>query len=107
MENVHDWCISRQLWWGHQIPAWYCDECGHINVSRRTREVREVRLHAPDARPGRAGHLVLLGALAVLHARLAGGHEDLAYFYPTSAMVTGYDIIFFWVARMIFSGWSR
>ena len=72
MENVHDWCISRQLWWGHQIPAWYCDDCGHINVSREDpSEVRKVRQHAPHPRGGRARHLVLLRALAVLHARLA------------------------------------
>ena len=72
MENVHDWCISRQLWWGHQIPAWYCDDCGHINVSRDgSHQVRKVRQHPPDPRGGRAGHLVQLRPVAFLHAGLA------------------------------------
>ena len=73
MENVHDWCISRQLWWGHQIPAWYCDDCGHINVSRRgSHPVREVRQRPSDAGRGRAGHLVQLRPVAVFHHGLAG-----------------------------------
>ena len=78
MENVHDWCISRQLWWGHQIPAWYCDDCGHINVSPAWNtmpggpgQVRKVRLRPSDERPRRAGHLVLLRPLALLHPGLA------------------------------------
>jgi valyl-tRNA synthetase len=108
MENVHDWCISRQLWWGHQIPAWYCDECGHINVSREdpvkcekcgcTRLTRD-----PDV-------LDTWFSSALWPFSTLGWPEDtkdLAYWYPTSDMVTGYDIIFFWVARMIFSGMEQ
>ena len=105
MENVHDWCISRQLWWGHRIPAFYCDDCGEMTVSKtdvctcpkcggtHIRQEEDVldtwfssalwpfsTLGWPDKTP------------------------ELDYFYPTSTLVTGYDIIFFWVARMIFSG---
>ncbi len=105
MENVHDWCISRQLWWGHQIPAWYCDECGHINVSRED----------PTA-CAKCGCTKLTRDEDVLDTWFSSAlwpfstlgwpekTEDLDYFYPTSVLVTGYDIIFFWVARMIFSG---
>ncbi|MDD7487156.1 MAG: valine--tRNA ligase, partial [Clostridiales bacterium] len=105
MENVHDWCISRQLWWGHQIPAWYCDDCGHINVSREDPTVCE-----------KCGSTHLTRDPDVLDTWFSSAlwpfstlgwpekTEDLSYYYPTSVMVTGYDIIFFWVARMIFSG---
>jgi len=105
MENVHDWCISRQLWWGHQIPAWYCDDCGHINVSREDPTKCE-----------KCGSTHLTRDQDVLDTWFSSAlwpfstlgwpekTEDLAYYYPTSVMVTGYDIIFFWVARMIFSG---
>ena len=109
MENVHDWCISRQLWWGHQIPAWYCDECGHINVSRTdptkcekcgcTRLTREEDV------------LDTWFSSALWPFSTMGWPDldaaDLNYWYPTSVMVTGYDIIFFWVARMIFSGMEQ
>ena len=105
MENVHDWCISRQLWWGHQIPAWYCDECGHINVSRSdpTKCEKCGGTHLtrdPDV-------LDTWFSSALWPFSTMGWPEktaDLNYWYPTSVMVTGYDIIFFWVARMIFSG---
>ena len=106
MENVHDWCISRQLWWGHQIPAWYCDECGHINVSRQDPTKCE-----------KCGCTHLTREEDVLDTWFSSAlwpfstmgwpdldAPDLNYWYPTSVMVTGYDIIFFWVARMIFSG---
>ena len=105
MENVHDWCISRQLWWGHQIPAWYCDECGHINVSRED-----------PAKCSKCGCTHLTRDPDVLDTWFSSAlwpfstlgwpekTADLDYYYPTSVMVTGYDIIFFWVARMIFSG---
>ena len=109
MENVHDWCISRQLWWGHQIPAWYCDECGHINVSREDPTKCE-----------KCGCTKLTRDEDVLDTWFSSGlwpfstlgwpdldSADLKYWYPTSVMVTGYDIIFFWVARMIFSGMEQ
>ena len=106
MENVHDWCISRQLWWGHRIPAFYCRDCGEMTVSREDVDgLPEVRKSPCRAGKRRAGHVVLFGALAVLHARLARkDRRSGEVFYPTSVLVTGYDIIFFWVARMIFSG---
>jgi len=109
MENVHDWCISRQLWWGHQIPAWYCDECGHINVSREDPTKCE-----------KCGCTHLTREEDVLDTWFSSAlwpfstlgwpdktSRDLAYWYPTTDMVTGYDIIFFWVARMIFSGMEQ
>ena len=105
MENVHDWCISRQLWWGHQIPAWYCDDCGHINVSREdpTKCEKCGSTHLtrdPDV-------LDTWFSSALWPFSTLGWPEktkELDFYYPTSVMVTGYDIIFFWVARMIFSG---
>ena len=109
MENVHDWCISRQLWWGHQIPAWYCDECGHINVSREDPTKCE-----------KCGCTHLTREEDVLDTWFSSGlwpfstlgwpdleAEDLKYWYPTTDMVTGYDIIFFWVARMVVSGMEQ
>jgi len=102
MNNIQDWCISRQLWWGHQIPAWY-DEDGRVYVARNE---SEAQAQAPGRklrpRRGRAGHLVLLGAGAVLDAGLARQDQWTSNLYlPSSVLVTGYDIIFFWVARMI------
>ena len=109
MDNVHDWCISRQLWWGHQIPAWYCDECGHINVSREDPTKCE-----------KCGCTHLTREEDVLDTWFSSGlwpfstlgwpdlnSEDLKYWYPTTDMVTGYDIIFFWVARMVVSGMEQ
>ena len=73
MENIRDWCISRQLWWGHRIPAWYCDDCGEMIVAREDAHgLPQVRRHASSSGRGRAGHLVLLGAVALLHPGLAG-----------------------------------
>ena len=106
MENVHDWCISRQLWWGHQIPAWYCDDCGHVTVSRtdacECEACHSKNIHRdPDV-------LDTWFSSALWPFSTLGwpdkDSEDLKFWYPTSVMVTGYDIIFFWVARMIFSG---
>ncbi len=108
MENVHDWCISRQLWWGHQIPAWYCDDCGHITVSRedacRCEKCGSANIRREE------DVLDTWFSSALWPFSTMGWPEktaDLAYWYPTSVMVTGYDIIFFWVARMIFSGMEQ
>ncbi len=105
MENVHDWCISRQLWWGHQIPAWYCDECGHINVSREDPTQCE---KCGCTRLTRDEDVLDTWFSSALWPFSTLGWPDktpeLDYYYPTSVLVTCYDIIFFWVARMIFSG---
>ncbi|MEA4947178.1 MAG: valine--tRNA ligase [Oscillospiraceae bacterium] len=104
MNNVRDWCISRQLWWGHQIPAWYCADCGHVTVSR-TDAVECEHCHSknitrdPDV-------LDTWFSSALWPFSTLGWPDktpDLEYFFPTDVLVTGYDIIFFWVARMIFS----
>ncbi|MGI6570946.1 MAG: valine--tRNA ligase [Caldicoprobacterales bacterium] len=104
MENIRDWCISRQLWWGHRIPAYYCEKCNETIVARQ----------APDKCS--CGHDQFRQDEDVLDTWFSSAlwplstlgwpdeTEDLNYFYPTSVLVTGYDIIFFWVARMIFSG---
>ncbi len=105
MENIKDWCISRQLWWGHRIPAWYCEECGEVIVSR------EDAVLCP-----KCGSTHLKQDEDTLDTWFSSAlwpfstlgwpedNKDLKYFYPTDTLVTGYDIIFFWVARMIFSG---
>ncbi|NLU52754.1 MAG: valine--tRNA ligase [Clostridiaceae bacterium] len=105
MENIQDWCISRQLWWGHRIPAYYCSDCGEMMVART----------APD-KCSKCGSTNLKQDEDVLDTWFSSAlwpfstlgwpemTEDLKYFYPTNVLVTGYDIIFFWVARMIFSG---
>ena len=105
MENIKDWCISRQLWWGHRIPAWYCADCGEVTVSRVD----------PSVCPKCGGkHLsqdedtldTWFSSALWPFSTLGWPEETLEYkyFYPTNTLVTGYDIIFFWVARMIFSG---
>ena len=104
MYNVRDWCISRQLWWGHRIPAWYCKDCGHMTVSREDATECEA-CHSknierdPDV-------LDTWFSSALWPFSTLGWPDktpDYDYFYPTDVLVTGYDIIFFWVARMIFS----
>ncbi len=104
LENIRDWCISRQLWWGHRIPAYYCDECGEIMVARKM----------PDKCP-KCGSTNIRQDEDVLDTWFSSGlwpfstlgwpedTEDMKYFYPTDVLVTGYDIIFFWVVRMVFS----
>lgn len=104
MENIKDWCISRQLWWGHRIPAWYCQDCGEVIVSKT------------DPTKCKCGSHNLKQDEDVLDTWFSSAlwpfstlgfpdeTEDLKYFYPTNLLVTGYDIIFFWVARMVFSG---
>ena len=105
MENVHDWCISRQLWWGHRIPAWYCDDCGKITVSRTDPCECE---HCHSKNIHQEEDVLDTWFSSALWPFSTMGWPDktpeLDYWYPTSVMVTGYDIIFFWVARMIFSG---
>ncbi len=107
-DNIRDWCISRQLWWGHRIPAWYCDDCGEIIVSKT----------APSKCP-KCGSTHLTQDPDTLDTWFSSAlwpfstlgwpekTEDLDYFYPTDVLVTGYDIIFFWVIRMIFSGYEQ
>lgn len=104
MENIKDWCISRQLWWGHRIPAWYCDDCGEIIVSKETPTVcpkcGKNHLHQDE------DTLDTWFSSALWPFSTLGWPDktpELEYFYPTNTLVTGYDIIFFWVARMIFS----
>ena len=105
MENVRDWCISRQLWWGHQIPAWTCEECGHITVSREDACKCEKCGSAKIERDPDVLDTWFSSALWPFETLgWPDNTEDLAKFYPTDVLVTGYDIIFFWVARMIFSG---
>ena len=104
MENVLDWCISRQLWWGHRIPAFYCDKCGETTVSKEDITVCPKcggKVHQDE------DVLDTWFSSALWPFSTLGWPEkteDLDYFYPTSVLVTGYDIIFFWVSRMIFSG---
>jgi len=105
MENIRDWCISRQLWWGHRIPAWYCADCGHITVSESDPAVCE-----------KCGSPAIAQDEDVLDTWFSSAlwpfstlgwpkpTKDLAYFYPTSILITGFDIIFFWVSRMIMMG---
>ena len=105
MENVHDWCISRQLWWGHRIPAFYCDDCGEMTVSKTdvctcpkcgSKNIRQEEDVLDTWFSSALWPFSTLG--------WPDKTKELDYFYPTSTLVTGYDIIFFWVARMIFSG---
>ena len=107
-DNIRDWCISRQLWWGHRIPAYYCDKCGEVTVAKEM----------PERCP-KCGHEHLTQDPDTLDTWFSSAlwpfetlgwpeqTEDLKYFYPTDVLVTGYDIIFFWVIRMIFSGYEQ
>ncbi len=105
LENIRDWCVSRQLWWGHRIPAYYCEKCGETHVARVMPE-----------KCAKCGHTVLVQDEDVLDTWFSSAlwpfstlgwpekTKELDYYYPTNALITGYDIIFFWVARMMFSG---
>ena len=105
MENVHDWCISRQLWWGHQIPAWYCADCGHITVSREDATECECCHSRNITRDEDVLDTWFSSALWPFSTLgWPDDTEDLKHYYPTNTLVTGYDIIGFWVSRMIFSG---
>lgn len=107
-DNIRDWCISRQLWWGHRIPAWYCDKCGEITVSKEK-----------PSSCCKCGHTHLTQDEDTLDTWFSSAlwpfstlgwpnkTEELDYFYPTDVLVTGYDIIFFWVLRMVFSGYAQ
>ncbi|MDE6926855.1 MAG: valine--tRNA ligase [Acetatifactor sp.] len=107
-DNIRDWCISRQLWWGHRIPAYYCDKCGEVTVAKEMPKVcpkcgHEHLTQDPDT-------LDTWFSSALWPFETLGWPdqtEDLKYFYPTDVLVTGYDIIFFWVIRMIFSGYEH
>lgn len=105
MENIQDWCISRQLWWGHRIPAYYCQECGYMAVDR---EMPDVCPKCGSTRFEQDPDTLDTWFSSALWPFSTLGWpeetEDLKFFYPTDVLVTGYDIIFFWVARMIFSG---
>ncbi len=103
MENVHDWCISRQLWWGHRIPAFYCDKCGETTVSKDNVTVCPKCGGAVKQDPDVLDTWFSSALWPFSTLGWPEKTEDFEYFYPTSVLVTGYDIIFFWVARMIFS----
>ena len=106
MENVHDWCISRQLWWGHRIPAWTCEDCGGMTVSE-TDPTECQHCHSTHIRQEEDVLDTWFSSALWPFSTLGWpdeSSEDFKYFYPTDVLVTGYDIIFFWVARMIFSG---
>ena len=108
LENIRDWCISRQLWWGHRIPAWYCDDCQEIVVAKTAPEVCPKcgcthLTQDPDTLD--TWFSSALWPFSTLGWPREG--EDLDYFYPTDVLVTGYDIIFFWVIRMVFSGYEQ
>lgn len=105
MENIHDWCISRQIWWGHRIPVWYCDECGEMSASRTDLEkcpkCGSTHIHQDE------DALDTWFSSALWPFSTMGWPDNtelLKQFYPTSVLVTGYDIIFFWVARMLIMG---
>ena len=108
LENIRDWCISRQLWWGHRIPAYYCDACGKFVVAR---EMPEVCPHCGAAHMTQDPDTLDTWFSSALWPFSTLGWpektEDLEYFYPTDVLVTGYDIIFFWVIRMVFSGFEQ
>ena len=105
MENIRDWCISRQLWWGHRIPAYYCEQCGHTHVAAQKPEAcckcgcTELKQDEDVLDTWFSSALWPFSTLGWPEKT-----KELEYFYPTNVLVTGYDIIFFWVARMIFSG---
>jgi valyl-tRNA synthetase len=105
MENIQDWCISRQLWWGHRIPVWYCKDCGEIIVAS-TAPTNCTKCNSANLIQDKDVLDTWFSSALWPFSTLGwpNNTEDLNYFYPTSVLVTGYDIIFFWVARMIFSG---
>ncbi|MFI3209378.1 MAG: valine--tRNA ligase [Eubacteriales bacterium] len=110
LENIRDWCISRQIWWGHRIPAYYCDTCGEFTISREMpTECKHCHCEHPTFKQDE-DTLDTWFSSALWPFSTLGWPEntdELDYFYPTSTLVTGYDIIFFWVIRMVFSGYAQ
>ena len=108
LENIRDWCISRQLWWGHRIPAYYCDECGHITVAKAHPGKCE-KCGSANIRQDEDTLDTWFSSALWPFSTLGWPEntEELKHFYPTSVLVTGYDIIFFWVIRMVFSGMEQ
>lgn len=108
MNNIRDWCISRQLWWGHRIPAYYCDECGEV-VVQKTKPEQCPKCHSTHMHQDEDVLDTWFSSALWPFSTLGWPEktEELAYFYPTNVLVTGYDIIFFWVARMIMFGYSQ
>ncbi|WP_446897614.1 valine--tRNA ligase [Clostridium sp. LBM24168] len=105
MENIQDWCISRQLWWGHRIPVWYCKDCGEVIVSMDEPE-KCTKCGSSNLEQDKDVLDTWFSSALWPFSTLGwpDNTDDLKYYYPTSTLVTGYDIIFFWVARMVFSG---
>lgn len=105
LEDIRDWCISRQLWWGHRIPAYYCQECGHIEVAKQNPE-KCSKCGSNNLKQDEDTLDTWFSSALWPFSTLGWPDEteDLKYFYPTNVLVTGYDIIFFWVVRMVFSG---
>ncbi len=110
LENIRDWCISRQLWWGHRIPAYYCQDCGETIVAREANKPCNCRKCNSANLKQDEDTLDTWFSSALWPFSTLGwpdNTEDLDYFYPTDVLVTGYDIIFFWVVRMVFSGYAH
>ena len=105
LENIRDWCISRQLWWGHRIPVWYCGPCGHMTVAKADPDACEA-CGSPDVLQDPDVLDTWFSSGLWPHSTLGwpGNTDDFDYFYPTTVLETGYDILFFWVARMIMLG---
>jgi valyl-tRNA synthetase len=105
IENVRDWCISRQLWWGHRIPAWHCSDCGHVTVAKEDATACSL-CHSHNISQDNDVLDTWFSSALWPFSTLGWPNdtEDMARFYPTNVLVTGYDIIYFWVARMIFTG---
>ena len=108
LENIRDWCISRQIWWGHRIPAYYCADCGHITVSKHDPGKCE-KCGSANIKQDEDTLDTWFSSALWPFSTLGWPKqtEDLDYFYPTDVLVTGYDIIFFWVIRMVFSGYEQ
>ncbi|WP_317853759.1 valine--tRNA ligase [Chakrabartyella piscis] len=108
LENIRDWCISRQLWWGHRIPAYYCADCGHITISKTTPDCCEAcKSKNIEQDPDTLDTWFSSALWPFSTLGWPENTEELDHFYPTGTLITGYDIIFFWVIRMVFSGMEQ